>query len=226
MPEVELHRLSLARLAVVTLLLGACGESLSEPEPVPVRPASLADLTGPWRPVPFQLDPVIRSRVEQGCRGDLQMPPGSSAAVIDARGASVATVRMKGPNPGSCYALEISAAGEVTGAGAGWRADGPEKLPVLGASELGPIDKQTVAGGNLKIEGWSLTGRAGPEITSVVVEPMNHMAVIATVENGWFAAWWPARPGEPARDGARWPPFVVRAFNAFGVLLDEYRQLP
>ena len=72
-----MHRLSLARLAVVTLLLGACGESLSEPEPVPVRPASLADLTGPWRPVPFQLDPVIRSRVEQGCRGDLQMPPGA-----------------------------------------------------------------------------------------------------------------------------------------------------
>ena len=85
-----MHRLSLAKLAMVTLLLGACGES--EPEPVPVRPASLADLTGPWRPVPFQLDPEIRSRVEQGCRRDLQMPPGSSAAVIDARGAGVVTV--------------------------------------------------------------------------------------------------------------------------------------
>ena len=221
-----MSRLSLARLVAVALLVGACGEAVIEPDPVIIRPASLADLTGPWRPTPFQLDPMIRNRAEQGCRRDLQLPPGGSAAVIDARGASVVTVRMTGLNSGSCYALEITAAGEVTGAGAGWSAGGPERLPVLGASELGPIDKQTVAGGNLKVEGWSVTGRAGLEITSVVVEPTNHMAVIATVENGWFAAWWPARQGEPARDGLRYPPFVVRAYNAFGVLQDEFTQLP
>jgi hypothetical protein len=214
-------RLALVRFVAVAVLIGACDEAVIEPEPVVIRPATVAELTGPWRPTPLGLDVAMRTRVEQACRRDIEMPLGSVAAVIDARGASVVTVRMTGENPGSCDALEVMANGQVAGAGSGRRAEDREKLPILGPSELGPIEKQTIAGGNLKTEGWSVTGRAGVGITLVVVEPLNHMAVVATLENGWFGAWWPARPGEPPRDGARFPPFGIRAYDAFGVLQDE-----
>ena len=95
-------RLSLARLVAVAFLIVACDEAVVEPEPVVIRPATVAELTGPWRPTPLGLDVAMRTRVEQACRRDVQMPLGSVAAVIDARGASVVTVRMTGENPGSC----------------------------------------------------------------------------------------------------------------------------
>ena len=48
-----------------------------------------------------------------------------------------------------------------------------------------------------------VTGRVGADITGVIVHTAEQGAVIATVENGYFTAWWPGPP-EPegrARDG-------------------------
>jgi hypothetical protein len=73
-----------------------------------------------------------------------------------------------------------------------------------------------VDGGSLTVEGWSVVGRVGAGIASVTVEPVGHLVVVATVQNGWFAAWWPARPGESVGDGRETPPIRIRAFGALG----------
>ena len=217
-------RRSFANLAVAVLVLviAACGEAVAPVDQASEqRPATVAELRGPWRQAPLRLDVATRGRIEQACRREIEMPPGATAVVIDVRGAGVATIRIAGVNAGSCDALEISANGQIAGAGAGWRAPGPDDAIGLPAGKLGHIEKQTVGGGSLTVEGWSVYGRAGPGIASVVIEPQNHLAVIATLQNGWFAAWWPAQANRPNRDGAAHPPFVVRAYDPTGTLLDQ-----
>lgn len=221
-----MRRWMIAALVITIGLVGACGEAGPDPSadvaPAgPILAAGLADLTGPWRASPLRLDPVLRANVEHACRRDIEFPAGSTAAIMDARGAGVVTVRVTGQNPGSCDALEITATGDVVGAGGGWRGGDPEVVARIPPDKLGGIERGTVAGGSLKVEGWSVYGRAGDGIASVVVQPVNHPAVQASLEGGWFSAWWPARPGDPTRDGAQHPPVVVRGYDVFGLLLDE-----
>jgi hypothetical protein len=140
---------------------------------------------------------------------------------MDARGAGVVTVRMTGLEPGSCHALEIGPTGEVMGAGGGWRG-GAADARVLEPGQLSAIEPQTVQGGNLKAQGWSVFGRAGPGIASVRVETVTGVVVSATLEGGWFAAWWP-QPLDPMADPAR-VRFAVRAYDMGGFLIDEHVQ--
>jgi hypothetical protein len=215
-----MQRRWIAAVVGAAFLAVGCGDDAPGPAFVPARPATIAELTGPWRATPLLLDPVMWARVEQTCRRDIEMPPGGAVAVIDARGAGVATVRMTGDHAGSCDSLQITADGRVAGAGSGWRADGPERFAVLGAAALAGLETGSIGGGTLDVTGWSVYGRAGPAITTVIVEPANHPAVAATLMNGWFSAWWPRLPGQPAPDpggGAQaQPPFVVQGFDADG----------
>lgn len=51
----------------------------------------------------------------------------------------------------------------------------------------------------------AVTGRVGADVIGVVVEPVGHPKVTATVTNGWFAAWWP----EPDTSSGGIPPEVA-----------------
>jgi hypothetical protein len=216
------RRRPLATVVVgISLLLVGCGDEATEPLFVPGRPATLAELVGPWRATPLLLDAVTRQRVQEACRRDIELPPGSAAAVIDARGAGVATVRMTGQGSGSCHALQITPAGQVVGAGGGWSSNAAELPPRLPDAAFGEIEWQSIAGGDLKVQGWSVQGSAGPQIAAVVVVPQDGVAVTATFVGGWFAAWWPRRIGDPPLDGMAHPPVVVRGYDAFGALLVE-----
>lgn len=215
------RRVVIAALFVTSLALGGCGDEEPVPQVPMLRPATVNDLVGPWQATPFLLDPALRARIEQACRRDIEMPPGSVAAVVDVRGASVATIRMTGQTPGSCDALEVTNRGEAVGAGGGWRQDQPEPLPPIGPRELGGIERQTVQGGSLTVKGWSVYGRVGNAVRIVGVEPQNGPPLVATLENGWFAAWWPVQPGDPNMDEGRQPRVLVRAYDAFGATLDE-----
>jgi hypothetical protein len=190
-------------------------------------PATLAELTGPWRPTPLVLDPMIRARAEDVCRRDMSLPPGSQAIVVDARGASVVTLRM---SSGGCNSLELMPSGELAGAGGGWSGPGSERPAIRPGADLGPVEQQSVGGGNLRVAGWSIYGQAGAEIATVVVEPPGYGPVQATLTNGWFAAWWPLLPGEPDPNAGPvigpnggFPPVVVRGYNAMGAQVDELR---
>jgi hypothetical protein len=217
-------RVSLAILATSVLLAAACGGQDSAVAILPQAPASIAQLIGPWQPQPFVLDPALRSRVEQTCRRDMERGPNSVAALVDVRGGGVAVVRMIGADAGACEALEITAAGQINGAGGGWRADGVEQLAPIGATELANAQVGSVGGGSLKVQGWSVIGRAGPDIASVEVEPVGVPPILATLENGWFAGWWPANvPPDRRGDPAFAPDVVVRGYDAAGALLTEIR---
>ncbi len=208
---------SLAALVLVAGLAAACGDP-PEPDVVLRSPATLAELAGAWSARPLLLDPVLRSRIAETCARDMEMGPGATALLIDVRGAGVATLRM---SRGSCDALKIDPDGSIHGAGGG--ASGMEQGRALANDALGQVEQHMVIGGDLTVEGWSAIGRVGPDISLVVVQPVDHVAVVATLENGWFGAWWPARPFEPPRDGRRFPPAIVRAYNALGVLVNEVR---
>jgi hypothetical protein len=216
-------RVPLAILIVGLLLAAACGGE-DTPFAPGQAPASLQQLMGSWQPQPFVLEPALRSRVEQTCRSDMERGPGSVAALVDVRGGAVAVVRMVGQGAGMCDALEITAAGQITGAGGGWMQDGVEQLAPIEATELAEAQVGSVGGGNLKVQGWSVIGRAGPGITSVEIEPVGVPPILATLENGWFAGWWPSNV-PPGVDGN--PDLgvavVVRGYDAAGTLLDEVR---
>jgi hypothetical protein len=215
-------RLRLAFVLALSLVASACGEDAPGQVAVPARPATLAELTGPWRPTPLLLDPLLRARVEDLCRRDMERRPGSRAAIMDARGASVVTVRMSGPGAGSCDALEVSRNGAVAGAGGGWTQDGVEILAPLDAMDLGDFEVQMVGGGELKVRGWSVYGRVGAAIASVVVETAGQPLILASIASGWFAAWWPDDiPEEGLGDLPEQPRFIARGYDAAGSLVAE-----
>ncbi len=39
---------------------------------------------------------------------------------------------------------------------------------------------------------WTVAGRTGPEVASVVIEVPELGTVTPTFRDGWFLAWWPA----------------------------------
>jgi hypothetical protein len=217
-------RVPLAILAIGVLLAAACGGEDAADGILPQAPAPIAQLIGPWQPQPFVLDPALRSRVEQVCRRDMERGPGNTAALVDVRGGAVAVVRMVGQGAGVCDALEITAAGKINGAGGGWVQNEVELLAPIGATELAEAQFGSVGGGELRVQGWSVVGRAGPGIASVEIEPIGGPAILATLENGWIAGWWPTnlpinRLGAPAFA----PDVVVRGYDAAGTQLDEVR---
>ena len=141
---------------------------------------------------------------------------------MDARGASVVTVRMSGPSQGSCDALHISRNGAVAGAGGGWTADGVEVLRPPEPTALSDFEVQPVGGGELAVQGWSVYGRVGAAIASVVVETAGQPLILASLENGWFAVWWPAEIPDGRLGGPREQPrFVARGYDAAGSLVAD-----
>ena len=115
--------------------------------------------------------------------------------------------------------------GELTGAGGGWSGPGPERLPLAQPGRLQDVETQMVGGGDLRIAGWSAYGRVGPGVSTVVVQPEGLPMAIATLENGWFSAWWPVEVRDPnAIQGGEpdhFVPVVIRAYDELGNLLDE-----
>lgn len=218
-------RRPLATLLAAALVIASCGGD-EETLEAPVRFASLAELTGPWRAIPLTLDPVVRERAAAGCRRDMELPAATVAAIIDARGAGVVTVRMTGAGAGRCEALEITSRGEVFGAGGGWSGNqepmAGEPLP----TKLGDVEHGSVGGGNLHVQGFSVLGRAGAAIAVVEVVMADGESIAATVENGWFSAWWPAQIPNQHFGFDPFPDVLIRAFDASGVQLDQVQHGP
>ena len=211
-------------LAIVTamgVLLGACGGDSALLGPAI---ATFQDIAGPWRAAPLVLDPTLRDRIALTCRRDMERKPTSTVAVIDVRGLEVAVVRMTGDSAGTCDALQLTAAGQVNGAGGGWRQDGFEQLGAIGDDEIQGVELGNVGGGDLKAQGWSVMGRVGGAITQVVIETPNQPQILASLENGWFAAWWPAVIPDLGRgQGPQQPEYIVRGYGADRTLLSEYK---
>ena len=219
-----MSRLLVAVATVLAVAVAACAND--QPVlPVDPPPATLAQLTGPWQAAPMRLDPVIWGTIENACRRDIEFPAGAHAMHVDVRGGGVAIVRMTGAQSGTCYALQIMADGHVNGAGPGARSDARERWVVPAGTTLGPIEQQTVEGGELKVTGTSVQGPVGAGIQTVIVQPLGQPQIAATVMNGWFSAWWPVALPQN-QQGAPPPaaPIRIQGFDANGQLVNEIRQ--
>jgi hypothetical protein len=59
-----------------------------------------------------------------------------------------------------------------------------------------PNQIQTAAASASDVKGHAfrlLAGRVGSAVRSIVIHRSNHIDVIASIKNGWYLAWWPAR---------------------------------
>jgi hypothetical protein len=220
-------------VVVISIAVAGCGaspESATSPPDarapeIPAHPpATLAGLLGPWQPVPYQLDVAFRTRAEEACWRDMEVRPGPLLTTVDARGGSVVIVRVRGGDMAVCHALQVLPTGDITGAGSG-ESGWPLQPPVAGPWDLENIKTAAIEGGDLKVQGWSVHGQAGAGIRLVIVHPAQGPALVATLENGWFAAWWPTQlPGQA--DGPRLPlpHFVVEGYDAAQDLRATIRQ--
>jgi hypothetical protein len=217
------RRLAIFAVLAIAGLVAACADDNAD-VPIGRPPATLAELTGAWQAAPLRLDPLMWGTIENACRRDIEFPAGAHALHIDARGGGVAIVRMTGAQSGTCYALQITATGQVNGAGPGARSEAAEHWVIPAGTTLGPVEQQTVEGGDLKVTGRSVQGPAGAGIQTVIVQPLGQPQIAATVMNGWFSAWWPValpqnQQGVPPAPG----PVRIQGFDANGELVNEIR---
>lgn len=161
------------------------GQAVTIPAP---RAATLIGLTGPWQAEPFELDAGFRAAVDQACRTDPAGPLPAALVVTDARGdGRVILLYATDLERATCF-VTVGVTGDIE---CGCvlstsRLDGARAL------EPGQLvwEEQFGVGGRGD-GGWSsVTGRAGPGIEAVVIRPPGQPAMLASMQNGWFATSW------------------------------------
>ena len=193
----------------------AFAPALVEMVPRADHPATLADLTGPWRAAPMRLDSVTEMKADAACRRDPEFPGGVRLALVDARGGGkLSTIYDGGDDLIVDCVTEIGPDGDVWGSirtvGPGLRS-GPGQLRSIGGGGGGGADGPGMT--------WTF-GRVGQGIVAVVVDVAGIGRITATVQNGWYLAWWEGARGlgDPPQ------PRTVTAFDAFGTVLDQIVQ--
>jgi hypothetical protein len=135
---------------------------------------------------------------------------------IDARGGSrLPAVFAGGDAVVYCLPLTISDDGVVEGE---LNASEVRPQPVPGPGRLIAQGGTGSALGSDPGDAWcSATGRAGPGVARVVIEARVAGSIEATVQNGWYVAWWPLSCRIVA-------PLVITAYDAGGRETDQIGQ--
>ncbi len=178
------HAVAVRVALIVVLLLAsaACGSD------GPTEMTALAAAAnGPWQPVPIALPAHIVQAVDRTCRSSFrEFPQHTQLMVIDARGAGRIEAQYAAPNgeDATCASMTIDADGRVEAGGGGTGSRGQPWL-ALPALEL-----ETVSGYSSS-EGSGTSGRVGAGVVTVVIAMPGRPPVTASIENGWYLAWWP-----------------------------------
>ena len=210
------------------LLVAACGSEAPSDAAAPDlrarRPATLADLVGPWQREPFIIDANVRAAADRACRADSEFPAGVALVGIDARGGGRLITAYAGPGgrTADCTYIEIAPNGAVTGS-----------LSSTGAGVFAPLAPGQIeshGGGAFSDEDVTVQyviGRAGAGTARVVLDVEGIGPVTATLANGWYLAWWETgQPLDPNGPGPHLPSkrFTVAAYDAFGQITDQYQE--
>jgi hypothetical protein len=160
-------------------------------------PASREMLAGPWQATPFSIDPRLRTEAERACRNSGMDPfPNVTLMVIDARGEGVLQAQFAGlpGSTASCMDMTIRDDGLVealgggsTGGGMAFRPLQQFELQVDGKSGGGGGGIGPGAGGPGTVQ---VSGRVGPGIAQVRILAPGQPPIVASLQNGWFLAWW------------------------------------
>jgi hypothetical protein len=214
----------LALLAILAISACSSTNSLGSADPAgsaqpdPVRVATLAELIGPWRREPLRPPAAVIAAADRTCR--LEPPPIFPRDVvlvaIDARGGSrLPTIFASDDAMAYCGFLTIADNGTLSGSlsasETGFeRVPGPGRLLARGGGGEGRVSDE---------DGWcSVTGRAGPGVARVVIEAPVAGLITATLQNGWYLAWWPVSCGPPGQV------VISTAYHAGGSVTDQIRQ--
>lgn len=192
--------LAVAVLGVVSLLVGACGDQ-------EIIPAPTHDLAEPWQPRPFAVDPALIAAAERICRNPAQ-PAALSLVVVDARGANRLFLLFVGPGETAECFLKRDPTGRLTSDGGGGGSTDPPP-PAPRPTEI----RFNGAGSSDTPEGpWSYgVGEAGLAIALVELTSPSGVVLQASLNRGWFAAWWPGLDHDAQ--------IVVRGYDAGGRLV-------
>ena len=184
-----------SRRSVLALLgmlaIGGCGDAEVTDQP----PAALHDLAEPWQPIPFAVEDSLVISAERICReGQDLAPAGSQLFVVDARGGNRLTLLFVGARDnGQCF-VRRDAGGRLTMDG-GEGEGGSDPWPPLGLTEITFNGVGTTGGDGPGTSSSHLIGRAGAGIAVAEVVLPSGQTLQASLNRGWFAAWWPG--GDP-----------------------------
>ena len=175
---------------LLLLIVGACGEAEISQAPTPIP-----DLSGPWQAQPFAVDPAMIAAAERMCRDPTGMlvPVGTPLGLVDARGGNRLLLVFAGPGKSAeCLVTRDRAGGLMVEGGGSSIGDmqpalGPNEMVLQGASTQSGTD-----GPNGPIPPISYaTGRVGPGIQVVEIVLPAGVSMRASLDRGFFAAWWP-----------------------------------
>ncbi len=196
---------------LVALIAGGCGEA--EIVPLPIH-----DLSEPWQAKPFAIDQSLVVDAERTCR-DVNVGiavPGSQLVVVDARGGNRLMLLFVEPTANAQCFLKRDPAGRFIsdgGAGEGrsdaWPTIGPNEVTFNG---VGSADSPPDANGAITATSH-LIGQAGEAVASAEVVLPSGITFLASLNRGWFAAWWPGLDSDAA--------VIVRGYDANGRLVDS-----
>lgn len=172
-----------------------------------------------WSATPVKLPPPTATAAAATCRTAQGIPDHSVRVVIAERRGGWTYVLLEGPgDEGSCLMPDdfVGASGGAarrSGGFFGHHDPNPPKAPTPARDSL--IETESAGGavsvpGRLSVgtvDGWFMyvTGYAGRDVTRVTVDPPVGPNVEASLEDGRFAAWWPAgeaRGDNPSMSGA------------------------
>jgi hypothetical protein len=200
-------RIRPAALAIALTLVAACGQPAPTPSasfdavPSPGSEAPPSDratalLTAPWRPAPLPVDPNLVSAIEFICRNPAD--PSLKAAIadlpvalVDARGDSLLSLILADEHVAFECRVRVENLGGVPTATI---LEPPSRL-VPDATDPIEADAIRIVNHNrVDKDTGSRTiafGRVGSDADRVMVTFDDQSEVEASMDNGWFMAWWP-----------------------------------
>jgi hypothetical protein len=193
---------------IAVVVVGGCDDAEA-----PIQPP-IHDLAEPWQAAPFDVDPAVIAEAQRACLdpdgGGL--PNGAMPIVlVDARGANhLYLLFAAGGNDAQCF-VERQAGGAffVDGGSSTLGGNARAVLPRNGIEFGGAGSQSGSAPGQPGDTKSFASGRVGDGIAVVEIVLGNNTSLRASLNRGWFAAWWPT--GDSVN--------VVRGYDASGTLI-------
>jgi hypothetical protein len=168
-----------AALALVAIVLAGCGEA-------EIIPAPIHDLSEPWQAQPFAIDPTLVTAVERLCRNQQEFPAKLPLVLLDARGDNrLLLVFANAGDESDCF-VKREPGGRLTfESGGGSSSDPPPPAPQPQEIRFSGAGSQ----GGPRPMSYGV-GEAGAAVSIVEMVPPSGLAIRASLNRGWFAAWW------------------------------------
>jgi hypothetical protein len=189
-----------AALVVVGVLIAA--PSVLKAKTAMVVPRALGGNTAfaSWSPTTKVVTPAEAALAGKRCKAEQlhdvntatarKVVGSSQIRIVDRRGAWTMVYLGGGVQPG--YEViclnEYDSHGAMLNGGGTAGSGGPRPSPVA-SNTVAPIPIlgfSTQSGAT-----WCVAGQVGSDVVSVVINTIEHGPVEATIQNGYFAAWWP-----------------------------------